>query len=76
MGGLGAAGGFGGFHRAAPPEYIVRTDRRNLADEIGLMMIISRHTRWRLWIGKIGLSCCMVARVSSNDGEKETRLTR
>jgi hypothetical protein len=30
MGGLGAAGGFGGFHRAAPPEYIVRTDRSEL----------------------------------------------
>jgi hypothetical protein len=68
MGGLGAAGGFGGFHRAAPPEYIVRTDRRNLADGIGLMMIISRHTRWRLWIEKIGLSCCMVARVSCIEG--------
>jgi hypothetical protein len=76
MGGLGAAGGFGGFHRAAPPEYAVRTDRRNLADGIGLMMIISRHTRWRLWIGKIDLSYCMVARVSFIEREKGMRLTR
>jgi len=76
MGGMGAAGGLGGFHRAAPPEYVVRTDRRNLADGIELMMIISRHTRWRLWIGKIGLNCCMVARVSFYEGKKGTRLTR
>jgi hypothetical protein len=74
MGGLGAAGGFGGFHRAAPPEYIVRTDRRNLADGIGLMMIISRHTRWRLWIEKIGLSCCMVARVSCIEDSRDAAI--
>jgi hypothetical protein len=40
----------------------------NLADGIGLMMIISRHTRWRSWIGKTGLNCCMVARVSFIEG--------
>ena len=76
MGGMGAAGAFGGFHRAAPPEYVVHTDRRNLSDGVGLMMIISRHTRWRLWIGKIDLNCCMVARVSFNSREKGMRLTR
>jgi len=73
---MGAAGGFGGFHRAAPPEYVASTDRRNLSDGIGLMMIISRHTRWQLWIGKIGLNCCMVARVNFNSREKGMKLTR
>jgi hypothetical protein len=73
---MGAAGGFGGFHRAAPPEYVVRTDRRTFTDGIGLMMIISKHTRWRLWIGKIGPNYCMVARVSYFERRGRMRLTR
>lgn len=73
---MSAAGGFGGFHRAAPPEYVASTDRRHLTDCIGHTMIISRHTRWRLWTEKIDLNCCMVARVGFNSREKGMRLTR